>query len=131
MARPPSAQPTEVELEILQVLWEHGPCALGQIHLVLSQRRDAAYSSTRKMVQVMREKGLVVSKESVRPNLYRAARSREKTQMGLINDLARRAFGGSTKKLVMSLLAAARVTPDELQEMQQLVTKAKAKGKKP
>ncbi len=129
MARPPSVQPTEVELEILQVLWEHGPCALGQIHQVLSEHRDAAYSSTRKMVQVMREKGLVVSKESVRPNLYRAARSQEKTQMGLINDLARRAFGGSTKKLVMSLLSAARVTPDELKEMQQPVTKAKAKGK--
>ena len=129
MARPPSVQPTEVELEILQVLWEHGPCALGQIHEVLSERRDAAYSSTRKMVQVMREKGLVVSKESVRPNLYRAARSQEQTQMGLINDLARRAFGGSTKKLVMSLLSAERVTPNELKEMQQLVTKAKAKGK--
>ena len=129
MARPPSVQPTEVELEILQVLWEHGPCPLGEIYKRISEHRDVVYSSTRKMVQVMHSKGLVVSNEAVRPNLYRAARSREETQMRLIDDLTRRAFGGSAKKLIMSLLSASRVTPDELKEMQRLVKKAKAKGK--
>ena len=32
MARPPSKQPTDGELEILKVLWELGPAGLGQIH---------------------------------------------------------------------------------------------------
>ena len=129
MARPPSTQPTEVELEILHVLWEHGPCALGQVHNVILERRDVSYSSTRKMVQLMCEKGLILSTESVRANLYRAARSRKRTQLALIDDLARRAFGGSTRKLVLSVLSAERVTPGELKEMQQLVKQAETKGK--
>jgi len=129
MPRRASAQPTEVELEILQVLWEHGPCPLGQIHQAVAARCDRAYSTTRKMVQVMRDKGLVECDESVRPQLYRAAESKEQTQLNLLEDIAARAFGGSTKKLVMSLLSADRLTSEELQEMQQVVKRAKGNKK--
>jgi BlaI family penicillinase repressor len=129
MPRRPSTQPTEVELEILQVLWEHGPCPLGQVHRVVAARYDRAYSTTRKMIQVMREKGLVTCDESVRPQLYRAVQSKEQIQLNLLEDIAERAFGGSTKKLVMSLLSADRVTIEELQEMQRLVKKARGRNK--
>jgi BlaI family transcriptional regulator, penicillinase repressor len=125
MARPTSAQPTKVELEILHLLWQHGPCALGAIHDAVSVSSDRAYSTTRKMIQVMRDKGLVVCDESSRPQLYSAAASKEDTQLSLLEDIAERVFEGSTKKLVMSLLSADRVTIDEVQEMQQLIEKAK------
>ncbi len=129
MPRRASAQPTEVELEILQVLWEHGPCPLGKVHQAVAARCDRAYSTTRKMVQVMRDKGLVECDESVRPQLYRAAESKEQTQLNLLEDIAARAFGGSTKKLVMSLLSADRLTSEELREMQQVVKRAKGNKK--
>ena len=125
MARRPSLQPTQVELEILQLLWTHGPCALGQIHEAVSVHSDRAYSTTRKMIQVMREKGLVTGDDSVRPQLYSAAMSKEQTQLRLLEDIAERAFGGSSKKLVMSLLSAERITVDEVREMQRLINKAK------
>ena len=129
MPRWPSAQPTEVELEILQVLWQHGPCPLGEIHEAVAESSQRAYSTTRKMIQVMRDKGLVNSDESVRPQLYSAAKSKEDTQLNLLEDLADRAFGGSTKKLVMSLVSAERLTVEEVREIQRLVRKAKGKKK--
>ena len=125
MPRKPSPQPTQVELEILHLLWEHGPCVLGQIHEAVSAQSERAYSTTRKMIQVMCEKGLVTCDESVRPLLYAAALSKEKTQLKLLEDLAERAFGGSANKLVMSLLSAKRVTLEEVEEMQRLIQKAK------
>ncbi|MBN2580147.1 MAG: BlaI/MecI/CopY family transcriptional regulator [Pirellulales bacterium] len=125
MPRHPSAQPTKVELEILHLLWEHGPCPLGEVHGAVSAHSDRSYSTTRKMIQVMRDKGLVVCDESARPQLYAAAKTKKQTQLNLLEDLAQRAFGGSTKKLVMSLLSAERVTFDDVREMQQLVEKAK------
>jgi predicted transcriptional regulator len=118
-------QPTQVELEILNLLWEHGPCVLGQIHEAVSAQSDRAYSTTRKMIQVMRDKGLVTCDESVKPQVYSATMPKEQTQLKLLEDLANRAFGGSTQKLVMSLLSAKRVTMEEVQEMQRLVQKAK------
>jgi len=121
MPRFRSDQPTEVELEILQVLWDHEPCALGRIHEMLAQQSERAYSTTRKMVQVMREKGLITCDESVRPQIYSAAESRERTVLGLLDDLVQRAFGGNARKLVMSLLSAERVTTEEVREMQRLL----------
>jgi BlaI family transcriptional regulator, penicillinase repressor len=129
MPRWPSDQPTKVELEILNLLWEHGPCVLGQIHEAVSAASDRTYSTTRKMIQVMRDKGLVTCNESERPQLYAAAKSQAQTQLGLIEDLARRAFGGSSKKLVQRLLSAKRVSLEEVQEMQRLVQKAKGDQK--
>lgn len=125
MPRRPSSQPTEVELEILQVLWEHGPCPLGRIHEALSEYRDTAYTTTQKMVRVMRDKGLVNSDDSVRPQIYSAAISQEQTQVQMLDDLAQRLFGGSAQKLVMSLLSTKRMSPKELQEIQGLIRKAK------
>jgi BlaI family transcriptional regulator, penicillinase repressor len=125
MPRWPSDQPTKVELEILHLLWEHGPCALGQIHEAVSESSARTYSTTRKMIQVMRDKGLIICDESVRPQLYAAAKSKEQTQLNLLEDLVRRAFGGSAKKLVMSLLSAKRVSLDDVREMQRIIQKAK------
>jgi predicted transcriptional regulator len=118
-------QPTQVELEILNLLWEHGPCALGQVHGAVSAQSDRSYSTTRKMIQVMREKRLVTCAKSVNPQVYSAAMSKEQTQLKLLEDLTQRAFGGSTEKLVMSLLSAKRVKLEEVQEMQRLFQKAK------
>lgn len=125
MPRPSSNQPTEVELAILKVLWEHGPCPLGTIHESLSESRSAAYSSTRKMVQVMREKGLLeVLDETVRPQQYQAVRSEAETRLGLLDELMQRAFGGSAQKLVMSLLSAERLTTDEFDELRRMIDEA-------
>jgi len=121
MPRRPASHPTEVELEILLVLWEHGPCPMGKIHETLSEGRDTVYTTTQKMVQVMRGKGLVNTDDSVHPPLYTAAESREQTQLSMLDDLAQRVFGGSAKKLVMSLLSAKRITADELREIQRLL----------
>ena len=128
MSRKPSPQPTQVELEILRLLWEHGPSPLGQIHKAVSAQSERTYSTTRKMIQVMCEKGLVTSDESVRPQLYSAATSQARTQLELLEDLVQRAFDGSANNLVMSLLDAKRVSLDELQAMQKLIQKAKGEG---
>jgi BlaI family transcriptional regulator, penicillinase repressor len=129
MARTRSAQPTNVELEILNLLWDRGPCPLGDIHAAAAAQSDRAYSTTRKMLQVMRDKGLVVCDESVQPQLYAAARSRERTQHGLLADLTDRAFGGSAQNLVMSLLSSKQVTVEEVHQMQRLLQKAKGEKK--
>jgi BlaI family penicillinase repressor len=121
----PSPHPTEAELEILHVLWELGPSPLGKIHKAVLQRREVAYSTTRKMIQVMREKGLVECDDSVRPQIYGAAHSQNETQQGLLNDLVHRAFSGSSEKLVMSLLSADKLSTEELAELKNLLKKGK------
>jgi len=125
MPRRRSSQPTEVELEILNVLWEHGPCPMGTIHEVLCAERERGYTTTQKMVQVARDKGLVVCDDSVHPPLYRPAETRQEVQLSMLDDLAQRAFGGSAQKLVMRLVSTERISLDELRQIQRLVREAK------
>lgn len=120
MARPSSSQPTEVELQILNVLWEGGPFSVRDVHEALLQERDTGYSTTLKMMQVMLEKGLLVRDESVRPQVYQPAKPREETQLQMLDGLAQRVFQGSAMRLVMRMVSSGRLSAKELEEIQRL-----------
>ena len=125
MARPTSSQPTEVELQILSVLWELGLCTVRQVHQALADRRETGYSTTLKMMQVMLDKGLLLRDETVRPQLYRAAQSKQKTQVQMLDDLAQKAFHGSAMRLVMRMVSSGRLSAKELEEIQRLAAESK------
>ena len=87
MARPPSKQPTDGELEILQVLWDRGPSTVRDVAEALD--RTDAYTTVLKLLQIMTEKRLVQRRESGRLHIYTAASSRDQTQRHLVRDLIR------------------------------------------
>ena len=133
MPRLPSPTPTEVELQILSVLWDRGPLTVRAIHDALRATRDAGYSTTLKMIQVMTEKGLVLRDDARRPQVYRPARPQEQTQLQMLDHLIQQAFGGSAMKLVLRAAAAKRIAPAELAEIKKLVERARParKGDEP
>lgn len=120
MARRPP-RPTDTELAILQVLWQHGPSTVRQVHERLSGTRETGYTTTLKLMQIMAEKGLVTRDESARTHVYRARRSRDETQRQLVSDLLDRAFGGSAAALVMQALSAQPASAEELREIRRLL----------
>ena len=124
MARPASIHPTDVEFQILNVLWRRGPSTVREVHDELSGQRDTGYSTTLKMMQVMLEKGLLRRDDSVRPQRYRATKSQQLTQLQLVDGITRKAFGGSAKRLVMQMLSAGRISAADLAEIQRMIKKA-------
>jgi BlaI family penicillinase repressor len=118
-------QPTEVELEILRVLWRLGPSTVRQVHEALTAEKGTGYSTALKMMQVMRDKGLLVRDDSVRPQVYRPVQSQEHTQLQMLDNLVQKAFGGSAARLLMRALSAKRVSPDELAEMEVLIRRSR------
>jgi BlaI family transcriptional regulator, penicillinase repressor len=120
-------KPTDGELAILRVLWEQGPCTVRQVFEVLSRDRPLGYTTALKLLQIMTEKGLTTRKEQGQHHVYRARYAKEETQRRLVGDLLERAFGGSTSKLVMQVLATKRSSPDELREIRRLLAADKEK----
>src|SRR3990170_5883454 len=108
MARATAPRPTDAELAIRRILWERGPSTVRQVHDILANERQAAYTTALKLLQIMTEKGLVERDERDRTHIYRARLSEETTQRQLVRDLLDRAFGGSSTKLVMQALATRR-----------------------
>lgn len=115
-----SKLPTDAELEILKVLWDLGPSTVRSVFQALEDR-GTGYTTVLKLMQIMAEKGILSRDESVRPQIYRPARSQRQTQKQLVSDVLDRVFGGSPGKLVMQALAAKRSTPGELQEIRDLL----------
>jgi predicted transcriptional regulator len=129
MKKQPVPKPTDAELAILRVLWERGPSTVRQVYDVLSERRDFAYTTTLKLLQLMTEKGITVRQEEGRVHLYRAGFAQEDTQQRLVADLLDRAFGGSAAKLVVQALAAKPASAEELQEIRQLLAEHREKDR--
>ena len=118
-SQPP--RPTPAELEILSVLWEHGPSSVREVQAHLAKSRSSGYTTVLKLLQIMAGKGLVTRDASERSHVYRAAIAREKTQRQLVNDLLERAFGGSASQLIMQALATRRASPQEMAEIRRLL----------
>jgi BlaI family transcriptional regulator, penicillinase repressor len=116
-------RPTEKELEILRVLWQHGPGTVREVLKALNHEKKAAvgYTTALKMLQIMTAKSLVDRDETTRPQIYRARLAQEQTQRQLVNDLLDRAFGGSAKSLVMQALGAAELSDEDLVRVERLL----------
>nr|WP_245744865.1 BlaI/MecI/CopY family transcriptional regulator [Hymenobacter actinosclerus] len=114
-------KPTESELEILQVLWQHGPSTVRFVNDELSQRREVGYTTTLKLLQLMLEKGLALRDDDARTHVYRAAVREEETQGLLLDKFVDAAFGGSAMKLVMQALGNRRTSREELAQIRRLL----------
>ena len=123
MARPASLQPTEVELQILRILWQRGGATAREIHNLLAEveERETTYSTTVKMLSVMLDKGLVKRDVTASPQVYRAAASQKHTQRKMLRDLIEKAYDGSAMSLVMQALSSTRATAEELAEIRRMV----------
>lgn len=123
------ATPTKSELEILQVLWQHGPSTVRTVNeRINEEQREVNYSSTLKLMQLMLDKGLLQRDIVNGSHIYGPAENPEKVQGQVVNGLRDLAFGGSTSRLVMRALGDGSTTPEELEEIKRLIEQMQRKG---
>ena len=121
----PVNTPTESELEILNILWDEGRLTVRQVHDALQKLKSTNYATTVKVLSVMHEKGFVHRDQSVRPQIYRAAISRNATQKRVLREMANQVFSGSYKSLVLQALSGKKHSAEELEEISQIVEELK------
>ena len=128
MSNPQSDRaPTEAELKILRVLWEHGTLTVREVYDHLREQEGIGHTTVLKLMQIMTDKGLVERDASVRPQLFRAARPQKQTQKMLVRQLLDRAFSGSPGSLVLQALSMRKSSPEELDEIRRLLDKLEEK----
>ena len=123
MARPRHNNPTPAELEVLQIIWEHGPCTVREVMNLLRPKRPRAYTSVMSLMNVMAEKGLLKQKPKGRAFIYSPKVSRDRTQSSMLSDLLSRAFDGSANALVAHLLEQTEPNSEELDEIHKTISK--------
>ena len=135
MGRPASQHPTELELEILKVLWRDGPAPVRHVRDALAAAgRDLAYTSVMTIMNIMADKKYVRRTKDAggASFVYHPRVSEKSTSRRMLKDLVDRVFGGSAAAAMLHLLETSDVTDEELHQLRQLIArKAKEKGHEP
>jgi BlaI family penicillinase repressor len=121
-------EPTKSELEILQVLWQHGPANVRFVNNKLNeQKRIVQYTSTLKLMQIMVEKGILKRDESNMKHIYSPALEEQKTKSFLLDRFLDSMYNGSPSSLMMQLLGNKKTSRKELQAIKDLLEKMEKK----
>jgi predicted transcriptional regulator len=119
--------PTGREMQILKVLWEHGPQSVRAVFHQLELEKDLAYNTVQTLLRIMEDKGLVMHHVEGRTFVYTPCYSRDESAVRFLD----RVFDGAADELVHSLLRSERLRPDELKRLHALIAEARRqRGKK-
>jgi predicted transcriptional regulator len=120
--------PTGRELDILKVLWEHGPCTVREVyrHLAQGPDEDLAYNTVQTLLRLMEEKkGLVSHEVQGRAFVYTARYSRDDSTARFLD----RVFDGAAGELVQTLLRSEKIPPEELERLHTLIAQARRQAR--
>ena len=127
MIKTKTSKPTESELEIISILWNRKNASVRTVHEELSKTKDAGYTTTLKLMQIMFEKKLVTRDDSSKTHIYAPAVTREKTQNQFLNRIIDGLFAGSATELVLQALGNNNTSDAELDKIRQLIDDLKLK----
>lgn len=128
MAKNSTAKPTPAEVEILGILWDHGPSTVREVHERLGADRAVGYTGVLKLLQNMHAKGLVNRDQDGQAHVYEA-REPARMKRQLLGEMMQRVFGGSASQLVLHLLEGEKATPEEIEEIRQMLAEYQRRPK--
>jgi BlaI family penicillinase repressor len=116
--------PTKTELDVLQVLWKYGPSTVRFVHNKLNEQKEIVqYTSTLKLMQIMKEKGMLDRDETNMKHIYSAAVQEDKIKGNLLGRFVDSMFDGSASSLMLALLDNDKTSAEELQKIKELLNK--------
>lgn len=113
--------PSERELDILKVLWELGEAKVRDVHAAMCQQQQTAFTTVQTLLRIMAGKGLVRQRSVGRTLYYSPRHSRQQVSSRFLD----RVFDGAIDKLVLNILKAKDVSPEEMRDLERLIAKAR------
>jgi predicted transcriptional regulator len=120
---------TELQLEIMNVLWLRGEASVGEVRGALRPERDLAHTTVSTLLSRLEKKGLVRHRADGRHYLYSPAVEAARVQRSVMSDLSDvmdRLFGGDVTHAVSHLLAASDVNAEDLARVRELIEQKEA-----
>jgi predicted transcriptional regulator len=119
---------TERQFTVLRVLWEQGPLTVRGLMEYLPRGERQPYTTVLGLLQAMEKAGLVDHEKLGLTHLYRPAVSRQEATGSLLSDFMARFFHGSAEQLILGLVDAEQLAPDELRAIEARLAAAGGEG---
>ena len=119
--------PSGREIEILKVLWELGSASVREVYERMCPDGELAFNTVQTLLRIMEvDKGLVEHHVEGRAFIYTPRYSRDDSAARFLD----RVFDGAASEMVLSLLRAERVSPEELERLRAMIDEARRKRSK-
>ena len=123
----PKPVPTDLELEILKVVWQRGQATVREVYRDLAAQRKIAYTTVLTMMGVLERKGHLKKSAGERAYIYTPTQPQSQVVQGMVQEFVGRVFDGSLKPLLVHLVEDERIDPEELKEIEALVRERRKK----
>jgi BlaI family penicillinase repressor len=112
---------TQVEWEIMKVLWEKEPCPAGTVQEKLAENKDRAYSTVKTTMDRMAEKGLLRIEKIRNLQLFRSCISEVEARRGEFRKMLTRAFDGALTPMMQFLIEHEGISEEDASQLRRLV----------
>ena len=124
--RPPL---TDLENQVMQVVWTQGPCAVETVHLAISRQRKLKEATTRTILRRLEQKGYLRHNVDGRAYVYRAVEPARSLAARAVRQIIDRLCQGSVEELVSGMVDAKVLSRAELDRLETLVKRSREGGK--
>lgn len=129
MARSPApdaASLSDLQLDIMRVLWERGACTTTEVTEALKAGRGLAHTTVSTLLTRLEKRGVVGVEKSGRQLIYRPAVDEAQVRRSMVSDLLGSLFGGDAQALVAHLVREDEIAAEDLAAVRDLLAKRKA-----
>lgn len=121
----PTKRLTDLELEIMQVVWDAHPETLtvrDVVDKLVSDGRELAYTTVQTMMTILKKKGILDARPGPgRAHEYNAQVTRSEARSSMTEDFLTRLFRGDAQPLVAHLLDHESMSREELEALRRRI----------
>jgi BlaI family transcriptional regulator, penicillinase repressor len=121
---------TDLENEVMQVVWDQGPCSVEAVYDVVSKSRDLKETTIRTLLRRLEQKGYVGHESEGRAYLYTATEPPRNLAARAVRQIIDRFCQGSVEELVSGMVESKALSTDELDRIADFVRDQKKGGRK-
>jgi predicted transcriptional regulator len=111
---------TELQVDIMRVLWERGSGTVADVHRAL-QGRGLAQATVSTLLRRLEKKGVIAHDKVGREYSYRPLLSIEEARHALVTAMADRMLPDTVPALIHALWKRRKISPAELAEVKALI----------
>src|SRR5690349_5145085 len=111
---------TDVELELMTILWQLGEGTVADVMGALSPGRDLAYTSVSTILRILQSKGVLSTRKEGRGHIYVPLLEKASYEASTVRDVVDRVFAGAPLALIRQLIDNVDLSDDQVREIKKL-----------
>ena len=114
---------TDVELELMTILWRIGEGSVASVIAELPEGRELAYTSVSTILRILEQKKILKARKEGRGHIYIPVLSKTDYEAKTVKHVVENVFEGAPVTLIRTLLDTVNLKDEELEELRKIINK--------